>query len=56
MKNEEDDFKFDSEVCKKLDKIDEMIFDIKELYKNDKLSREEEIKFENWCYNVKEFI
>ena len=36
--------------------IDKMIFEVNELYENGKLSKEEEIKFENWRYNVKEFI
>ena len=52
----EEDFKFDSKVCKKIDKIDKMIFEVNELYENGKMSKEEEIKFENWRYNVKEFI
>ena len=54
--NNEEDYKFDSKVCKKIDKIDKMIFEVNELYENGKLSKEEEIKFENWRYNVKEFI
>jgi hypothetical protein len=53
MKNE---LKFDSEMCKKMDEVEKMLWVIMDSNEKGLMSIEEEVKFENWIDGLKEMI
>ena len=53
MKNE---LKFDSEMCKKMDEVEKMLWVIMDSNEKRLMSIEEEVKFENWIDGLKEMI